>query len=88
MLLSMEAGDRESACRSTETAILEFSSGNLPKLVPWRDKERVGITVDAEAGGEEDGVPGDPAIHSNFIQLPDIVRNELVYDAIIYRERK
>lgn len=61
MLLSMEAGDRESACRSTETAILEFSSGNLPKLVPWRDKERVGITVDAEAGGEEDGVPGDPA---------------------------
>ena len=78
----MEAGEMES-WRSTWTAILEFSSGSLPPLPPFRG----GATDDSEAGGEEDGVPGDPKI-SYKISLNEKSVNYVVkiIDWIYYKD--
>ena len=55
ILLSIEAGEIES-WRSTWAAMLEFSSGSLPPFPPFRGC----ATDDKDAGGDDEGVPGDP----------------------------
>ena len=63
MLLSMEAGEIE-PCRSTWGWIFEFSSGNFPPGCPPLPLLFRGCATDeAGAGGEDEGVPGDPVNH-------------------------